>query len=55
MPKTDEIAYGMARDDTFVKQSAAVCPPVGDERIDGFHGDTGHIRGFMSLRSILVR
>ena len=39
-PKADEIAYGMARDDTFVKQSTAVCPPIGDERGDGFHGDT---------------
>lgn len=40
MPKADEIAYGMAQDDTFVKQSTAVCPPIGDERGDGFHGDT---------------
>ena len=38
-PKADEIAYGMARDDAFVKQSTAVCPPIGDERGDGFHGD----------------
>ncbi len=39
-PETYKVAYGVARDNTFVKQSAAMRAPVGNKGGDGFHGDT---------------